>query len=1325
MKITKTNSILRFACALLAVLTVVVSLPLFAVESKAEGETAAISHSFDFSGGTVGGSISAGGDTGGYIKAPTSGAFTYAADPENNNKIVAKGKKGQFSFNTDVPLLADTKFFVEMRLNVTSIGDSQVSLIALTMRTSETTGSDTAVPLVRLNLDEHLEMRDKATSTNNYIDTGKEMSLNEWHTVRVVVDDSTHMVDLYLDGDYVYSLQMRSDFGYIKNVRIMHSTKTWEGYIDSISYGVVVEEAPEEPVEPEEPEEPKVPIMDSALYNEYISFENFTNDEVVTSDAILATETVSADRLEKIGYLNGVKIKADPDNAENMVSYNTENEYCLGLYEKTKKLAATSFVVSMDVRFSAFPVEASSGADKPTSLLAWTFGSSSSPSYMIFCRVDSKGNLLNKSNELTGFTFELNKWANIAVLCDGTTGEYDVFFNGEYVFSDDIGSPKTTNEVSFIRVLNRSQGAKFSACVDNVMLYEAERTAPIEETALIWDVDFESLATGTTMNKTAWNDLSEVADAFNVGSSSVYTVAEFNGGKALKVTNGTNNSQTDLYMGNGAFDPLKTDGLSFSFDFQLDDIGTGYTGLNHIVSWRRLDSAGTANAFRILSFNHSGKFVFLNNVLDMDVEVDKTYHIEIIFNSEKDTATLKIDGDVIVDSYPVLNYSTSTKAHSFLEGLNKSYFLDEAGVKHTLPYTGFVKSYLCDADGCQITDADGNPVFVDKLVANKNFYTDMLRLFQGATNSTADYYIDNIKAVKIIPENIFSTDFSGWEYLDTNEYYTPTRENTDYRFEKEHATFVDDNGNTVVSLVSTNSTQKVFYPFGDRDMEYYGQELFFETKVKFVTKSDEAGSKTSFISFVEQRNSGVGPFGYDSSKTTYRHFLSRDEHGYLYTSNNTDPIGQLKYQDWTNIGIHIHGNGTKWVSYDVYIDGEFAATNTLAIAGDVQTYSFRIRTQYNEMWFDDFAVYYPKAEIEDLEIDFETKAGVEEAIVKLDGGWNYSVLDSTRTNTDGETVTSVRLLGEDGSKYLRVDHTKLRDSTSAYIDAVKDLFVDSDDFLIETSVRFTSETGATLNVAEIYKPMDKKSAPILAVRGGTNNMYIILRGVTYDLVTSSGQPIVAAQITDSEFTDIAILVDGIDNTYTLYVNGKIAYYVYNEKREPCADMPMHLIEKETDGVKDKVRLLEMSEYKYQDGILDVAYINLISLGNGIGSELKGTQTKTFVSENTYGVRFVSGIDSLYGGSIGYEITAVYTDKNGSQTKSGDENSSLVFKEVSSDKNNITAESLDASYLAAIEVIDIPMETAVEFTVKPYVNHGGVKIYGESYTVEFSQGAIVE
>ena len=238
-------------------------------------------------------------------------------------------------------------------------------------------------------------------------------------------------------------------------------------------------------------------------------------------------------------------------------------------------------------------------------------------------------------------------------------------------------------------------------------------------------------------------------------------------------------------------------------------------------------------------------------------------------------------------------------------------------------------------------------------------------------------------------------------------------------------------------------------------------------------------------------------------------------------------------------------------------------------------------------------------------------------------------------------------------------------------------------------------------------------------------MYVILRGVTYDLVSKDGTPIVAAGINDSEFTKVAILVDSVNGTYTVYVNDRVAYYKYDEKVLPCADMPLHFVDKDADLTKDTVRLLEMSQYKYQDGILDVDYLNLIALGNGIGSEIKGTQTKSVTADESYSVRFVSGIDTLYGAAIGYEFTAVYTDKNGSDTSSYDKNSNLVFEKVTSDEGDITAASLGASYLAAIEVITIPMETEVEFTVKPYVSHGGVKIYGESYTVKFSQGAIVE
>ena len=181
MKITKSNSILRFACALLAVLTVVVSLPLFAVESKAEDETAAISHSVDFSAGTVDTALSANPTINGVTFSNFQGAPKYAT---NDGKTVLYGANGCFTVTTDVPDLAGTKFFVETRLNVTQLGTESLSLIALNLKTSSTATS-AATPLVRLKVDETLEMRG---SDSKYVSTETTMSLNNWHTVKAVVD---------------------------------------------------------------------------------------------------------------------------------------------------------------------------------------------------------------------------------------------------------------------------------------------------------------------------------------------------------------------------------------------------------------------------------------------------------------------------------------------------------------------------------------------------------------------------------------------------------------------------------------------------------------------------------------------------------------------------------------------------------------------------------------------------------------------------------------------------------------------------------------------------------------------------------------------------------------------------------------------------------------------------------------------------------------------------------------------------------------------------------------------------------------------------------
>ena len=146
-----------------------------------------------------------------------------------------------------------------------------------------------------------------------------------------------------------------------------------------------------------------------------------------------------------------------------------------------------------------------------------------------------------------------------------------------------------------------------------------------------------------------------------------------------------------------------------------------------------------------------------------------------------------------------------------------------------------------------------------------------------------------------------------------------------------------------------------------------------------------------------------------------------------------------------------------------------------------------------------------------------------------------------------------------------------------------------------------------------------------------------------------------------------------------------------------------------------VRLLETNT---AGATIDVDGIKITALANSLGSTIKGTQSKQFFDVYTYGVRFVSGIDTLYGTAVGFEISATYIENGEEVTKSDERSSRLVFDRIEADDRYVYASDLDCEYIAVISVMDIPMEQAVEFTVKPFIAHDTVRCYGEEYTVTY-------
>ena len=67
----------------------------------------------------------------------------------------------------------------------------------------------------------------------------------------------------------------------------------------------------------------------------------------------------------------------------------------------------------------------------------------------------------------------------------------------------------------------------------------------------------------------------------------------------------------------------------------------------------------------------------------------------------------------------------------------------------------------------------------------------------------------------------------------------------------------------------------------------------------------------------------------------------------------------------------------------------------------------------------------------------------------------------------------------------------------------------------------------------------------------------------------------------------------------------------------------------------------------------------------------------------------------------------------------------IFEKIDAAGAFVTAESQNSKYLAAMEIHDIPVDVSVTITAKPYVLRNGAKVYGEAYTVKFSNGTIVK
>lgn len=1281
--------------------------------------------SYDFNDGNIGGALSseylsrALGLSGGEIK-----NMIFTQDPADaSNIVIGKGSEkswGCFFLNADDALLASSTFSVEMKLYVKTFPTKDSSSNSGSPLSLFSWNNGGNIPILRLKEDGTLMLTkssnssSNAGSSSNYSDTGKKLAADTWYTIRLDINAAGKYVALYVDGEHIYS-NATPTFTASEKIRFLQPNGVWDIYVDDLSI-----------------KEYQVNKIDAV-----IDFENFAENTALTNPLLSASVFPE---YSKKGEAS-LKVVADPENPDNMVSYNTGKGYFVSIYDKDLRLSKTDFVVGADIRFAEFPKMTADGSYAENLILSWVNGSAADPSYYFFCRVDSDGYLLDGNKNPTSFKFDKDTWYNVSAHCNGSTGAYDVYIDGEYVFSGDVGTPSATPAQSYIRILYYSTDTTktYSAYVDNVMLYESPRIERTKDVAkVIWDIDFDEYNDGDKVTKDQLNAMSSVADINSVstaftGSNSV--IATINNSKAIKLTDTTHNKQFDLGIGNGDFDPLRNGTVRLSMDLTFESLPS--SGTLQLLRWRRTAADGTAKTLNILDFNqNSGNIKFLGKSTGAVIEVNKTYNFELIFNTRivdgeqyydvtfnLENLTDKTGKVTVVDSMPMWRDTAMT-----MEGF--SYFLDDAGNKCYLHFFGFAKKHRTDIDGNKVTDSAGNYIFDDKLVACVSPSTDVFRMFQGF----GVFYVDNLIVETVDEQPIVDTGFEGWEKFSFT--YDMNTQATS-RYYLGNGTLKEKDGNTYVELpkayaTSSSNGQKHFF-IGDHKKSYVGKNVYLETDIYLDAVSDvEGGFKSSALMAIVTQKKGSAsennPFGWSSDGTGYCFLLHADSNGKLYTSGSADTgeIGQLAVGGWTKIGVKLEGNGEYWDNYSIYINdkivyignfsGDFISRQKIAKTMSVRFTNIKgTIVGYDNVSVSNVA---NNESLAPLALGFEDEAERLEAVSRLGSGWRYGTVGSNY----------VKILGTDDSKYLRVEHRDISTSEltrKAYIDVLNKNFIDADTYVIETSVRYTADTAYSLNVAEIYRPEADQSASVVQVRGDTNKMFITLRGVQYDLVNSAGNTIYAAKTTDEEFTDISILVDNANNTYTLYTNGGLAYYIYNEQILPCVNMPLHFISNDLDGVSDFIRLLEIPDNRSAESTLDIDFVNVKTLKNGIATEIKGTQTRSVVSDSMFDVRFVSAVDTLYGAEIGYEVGVEYTDEKGTHNEHIEVSSSCVFDKISAEGGYVTAEELDCSYLAAIAVVNIPNNVDVEFIVRPFVKRGEIKVYGDTYEVAFSNGKIVE
>lgn len=308
--------------------------------------------------------------------------------------------------------------------------------------------------------------------------------------------------------------------------------------------------------------------------------------------------------------------------------------------------------------------------------------------------------------------------------------------------------------------------------------------------------------------------------------------------------------------------------------------------------------------------------------------------------------------------------------------------------------------------------------------------------------------------------------------------------------------------------------------------------------------------------------------------------------------------------------------------------------------------------------------------------------------------------------------------GDDGSVYATMSESgaerKISLSTTS-----GDTRFDLSGKKYEIRVNFALDSTTTLasgsnNLVNVYRSTDT-SVRWALVSYATDGTYLAHNGGLYDKDgnTLTFMRTVTNGVPEST-SDLRVIVDEANGTYSIYVDGDIAYFRNGNRFDPFLNRPLADAKTFTDDKDRTCDYLQLFQGKIP-AILKEASITLIPDSD---IEFIGSQSRNSdhgAASGTFDLRFVFGVDDLYMSAAGFRVTAY---KNGEQV--GEEQNvalSAVYSTLNSNGGKLHAYACpEGQYLAAFKIVGIEetnSEDTYLFEITPYAN--GVD--GETYEIE--------